>query len=527
MMIRAPLVVSSLLVLAVFPLTAGIRVDHSKFSQLKGPFSNGPQVTQACLKCHSQIGSDLLTTSHWLWKGGEKNIGKANLINNFCIGIQSNEAQCTKCHIGYGWKDKTFNFKDPSKIDCLICHDTTGQYTRTPLEDEPLEWADIARNVGPTSVQNCGSCHFNGGGGEGVKHGDLDHSLLESHRALDIHMDQKGLNFTCSTCHKGEEIPHHIRGKSASVSVQHGNELSCETCHGQDPHGRPFIYRTKKEKEAGSLFHKGKTGKKSAASARLNWHARRVACQTCHIPKFSTEMPTKTWWDWSTAGRRDENGQALQEVNEDGDVTYLGNKGSFVWGKNLKPEYHWSNGLSSRYLLGEKFDPSKPLVLNAPMGGPYDAASKIWPFKIMRGKQIYDAEHNTLIQPKIYGEKGSGAYRSDFDWDKSARAGMAYAGLPYSGRFGFIETEMYWPLSHMTQESGKTLSCTDCHNRQGRLKDVPGVYIPGQSRAVWLDILGWLAVGLSLLGVLLHGILRLVGPRGNRLRQKLFGRDKS
>ncbi|MGD2119736.1 MAG: hypothetical protein PVG66_15365, partial [Chromatiales bacterium] len=28
--------------------------DHSKFDELKGPFNNGPEVTRACLKCHTE-----------------------------------------------------------------------------------------------------------------------------------------------------------------------------------------------------------------------------------------------------------------------------------------------------------------------------------------------------------------------------------------------------------------------------------------------------------------------------------------
>ena len=35
----------------------------------------------------------------------------------------------------------------------------------------------IAQKVGKTGKDNCGSCHFFGGGGNAVKHGDLDKSL--------------------------------------------------------------------------------------------------------------------------------------------------------------------------------------------------------------------------------------------------------------------------------------------------------------------------------------------------------------
>jgi len=77
-----------------------------------------------------------------------------------------------------------------------VCHDTTGTYEKFPsaaghpVYEEPIEFggeiweapdlAYIAQYVGPTSRDNCGSCHFTGGGGDAVKHGDLDSTFGES-----------------------------------------------------------------------------------------------------------------------------------------------------------------------------------------------------------------------------------------------------------------------------------------------------------------------------------------------------------
>ena len=41
-------------------------------------------------------------------------------------------------------------------------------------------------------------------------------------------------------------------------------------------------------------------------------------------------------------------------------------------------------------------------------------------------------------------------------------------GLAYSGQYGFAQTDMYWPLSHMVVPSQKALGCTDCHGPRGR-----------------------------------------------------------
>ena len=55
-------------------------------------------------------------------------------------------------------------------------------------------------SVRATTRENCGKCHFDGGGGNGVKHGDLDESLYFPQRTLDVHMGGKH-NLQCSDCH--------------------------------------------------------------------------------------------------------------------------------------------------------------------------------------------------------------------------------------------------------------------------------------------------------------------------------------
>jgi len=48
------------------------------------------------------------------------------------------------------------------------------------------------------------------------------------------------------------------------------------------------------------------------------------------------------------------------------------------------------------------------------------------------------------------------------------------------------------------------------HSANSRLKDVPGLYIPGRDRFGLLDTIGWLLAGLTFLGVLGHGALRYI-----------------
>jgi len=160
--------------------------DHTFL--VEGPYETGSDVTRECLTCHEDAGHEMLSSVHWTWQSppvevawSEEpvSIGKANTINNFCIGIQSNWQGCTRCHTGYGWDGPEFDFTQSENVDCLVCHDQTGGYVKSTA-GQPAEGVDllaVAQSVSTPSRVNCGSCHFNGGGGNGVKHGDLDESL--------------------------------------------------------------------------------------------------------------------------------------------------------------------------------------------------------------------------------------------------------------------------------------------------------------------------------------------------------------
>ena len=90
---------------------------------------------------------------------------------------------------------------------------------------------------------------------------------------------------------------------------------------------------------------------------------------------------------------------------------------------------------------------------------------------------------------------------------------MKDAGLPFSGKVDFIETEMYWPIAHMVAPKEKALACTECHSKNGRLAGIEGVYIPGRDASRWIDRLGWGLALLALIGSLGHGLMRIVSRR--------------
>jgi octaheme c-type cytochrome (tetrathionate reductase family) len=495
--------------------------DHSQLEALKGPFKSGPEITKACLSCHNMAGHQVMKSVHWTWEAVNpttgKTVGKKITANNFCGSPLSNEPRCTSCHAGYGWKDKTFDFQDQSNVDCVVCHDKTGTYKKFgtdaghPLyadrEFEPQEGppgkklfkapdlTKIAQNVGKSGRDNCGACHFSGGGGDAVKHGDLDSSLKKPSRELDVHMAKDGANMTCADCHTfNEHKPSGSRFTTRSKDA-HGLDLpkddhdraTCESCHSQAPH----------------------------KESKINNHANKVACQTCHIPEFARGgIATKMLWDWSTAGKMGPDGKPLFVKDDHGHLSYSAAKGDFKYGENVRPEYKWFNGTVNPISITDKFDDTKVLDLNRIEGSAKDPTARIWPFKVMHGKQPYDTVNKTLVVNHVWGDDDTALWKH-YDYDKSIKAGMDYAGLPYSGKFGFIETRMNWFTTHMVAPKEKAVPCQDCHTRAetGRLAAITDIYMPGRDRNGWVDLLGGLAIAGSIGAGAVHGLVRIITRR--------------
>ncbi len=413
------------------------RLPHTDHSALMTePFESGQAVTKKCLECHDESAHQVMQTAHWTWESpsvklpGRENpvvLGKKNALNNFCIGIQSNWPACTSCHAGYGWSDASFDFSVQENVDCLVCHDRSGNYVKTKsgLPEPDTDLLAAAQSVGEPTRENCGGCHFKGGGGNAVKHGDLDGSLYYPSERIDVHMGKH--NFSCTDCHQSQQ--HSMKGRAISVSLDDENQVYCTDCHNANVH----------------------------QDERLNNHVASVACQTCHIPTAAVKEATKMHWDWSEAG---------QDLPED-PHEYLKIKGRFIYEKNITPEYFWFDGTARHYVMGDKIDPTTVTMITEPHGDIQNPDAKIWPFKIHTAKQVYDTEYNHLLQPKTYGE---GGFWTEFDWDQALRLGSEATGLPYSGHYDFTNTAMFWPLTHMVAPTEHALQCVDCHTKEGKAR---------------------------------------------------------
>ncbi|PWE01231.1 tetrathionate reductase family octaheme c-type cytochrome [Marinilabilia rubra] len=473
-------------------------VDHSLFPELQKTFKTPQEVTEACIECHNQRHKEVIASSHWNWERisyvegrGIASMGKSNVLNNYCIGASSNEQACAKCHIGFGMSDDHFDFENARNVDCMVCHDNSEEYIKgasmAGYPDRSVNLTKVAQSVGRPQSINCGACHFYSGGGNNVKHGDLEEALLATTREVDVHMAANGINMTCVDCHSAED--HNIKGKLYSVSSSDQNRLTCDHCHTSTPH----------------------------MDRNLDLHTSKVACQTCHIPTYAKVNPTKMEWRWSEAGKLKEGKPYHETDTVTGAETYMSIKGSFVWETNVEPEYYWFNGHATHYILGDQVN-SIPIQINSLLGSATDRNAKIYPVKVHRGDQIYDIDNNMLVQPKLWAaEKGDSAYWKDFNWDLAAEAGMKRVGLPYSGNYKFVNTEMYWPVNHMVAPKEEALSCEECHRREdSRLAGLDNFYMPGRDSNAGLDLIGKLLLIAALAGVVLHGLGRIVASIKNK-----------
>lgn len=426
-------------------------LDHSAY--FKNPIDSPQLVTQMCLKCHPNSAKEVMNTPHWTWTSGdaERNgktvlLGKKNQVNNFCISVVGNWASCTICHAGYGWGDMDFDFTKEDNVDCLVCHDGSGTYSKAKkgLPAQSVDLKVVAGSVRRPNRDNCGICHFNGGGGMGVKHGDLDESLLNANQELDIHMGK--LNFQCEECHKTDH--HFIAGKLNTTYTEKTKAVrfECSDCHTAAPH----------------------------KDHRLNAHTDRIACQTCHIPEFARKFPTKMTWDWSKAG---------DSTRKDSPHEYLRIKGEFQYEEEVIPTYAWYNGMMERYVVGDKLGNEAVHNINHPIGSRSDAKARIWPFKVHLTKQPYDPVNNIIIPPLTAGE---GGFWTKFDWSYAISKGAEFNGLPYSGTYGFTDTKMYWPINHMVTDREHALTCKQCHSPEGRMnwKELGYEHDPAQGPAL-------------------------------------------
>lgn len=404
--------------------------------QIQGPFGTAGAVAAACLACHPQQAAEMLNSTHWTWTrtatvNGETVLyGKKDSLARFAIDAASNPSRCLGCHISNDPGGMDADIPAPDMVDCLVCHDRTGAYRQTGSPASPsqraADLAIIARNVGTPTQGNCTLCHFADCG-----LAPADAAGTAPTFAADVHLSPSGGDFTCQKCH----VPaggHSFTRKPAPTGDSPSAGRGCAACHAEAPHDLDI----------------------------LNKHGDSITCQACHIPAAGRQRPVLFEWNWIMAGKT-----MLLHQNRPGARFRLHDRNGVRTVTDMEPVYLWDDGGDAVYTRGQRIQPGELTVLQGPAAK--SSHSRIAPFRVIYGVQLYDGKYRYLISPLLHPE-GPDLFGSGGP-DSVAGEGMKALVLPYSGQYAYTATAIYKRISHGVAPAGQALDCLDCHGRTGRM----------------------------------------------------------
>jgi predicted CXXCH cytochrome family protein len=423
---------------------------------------NGPGT---CVACHEAEAREVFASQHYQWKGasplnenGASGQGKANGINSYCIAAQGpNFGQCNGCHVGRGAAPGTeATAAELANIDCLLCHQQEYRRVKVNGTFEPdvasmrISMDEAVRTVHLPTRAACLQCHAKAGGGDAYKRGDiaLAHAATGD-RAFDVHMATTGGNLACQSCHR--TAGHRIAGTGTDLRASDSTtSIGCADCHADRTTGAHL-------------------------SATVDRHVARVACQTCHVPRYArnaadtaaSEM-TETHRTWLTP-------ELVGGIYHPA-VTLAG---------DLTPRYAFWNGRQDTMLLGDTaaVDAATGFYATSrPVGSIADAASKLYPFK-----------YKTAVQPiatalSILTPMDMALYRSTADAQAAARKGATNLGLDPATPLAFVTTDTMQLITHEVAPKEQALgaTCTACHGAAATQMRLPalGYVVKADSRTV-------------------------------------------
>jgi len=416
-----------------------------------------------CQRCHAAEANEVLGSVHYQMKGSAAEMvngqaqqgkiiqrdGSGNIIagtsamNAYCVNVLGNWGGCSGCHVGLGAEPTATN---SSNIDCLMCHQKNYKRIKINGLFQPdtanmcIDMNTAVRTVHKPKRDNCLQCHAVGGGGDNFKRGDmaLAHKSTTD-TTFDRHMATTGGNLVCQDCHTTTQ--HRIAGRGTDLRpLDSTTAVNCST----------------------SACHPTKLNSSGHATTGVNKHVGRVACQSCHIPKYAknaSDTPateaTETHRDWTvpewnTAKNRWEP---------------TGTKAN-----NLTPKYlHW-DGTSWGYNLKDPavFDSKTGAYqVSRPQGGINDADSKLYPFKYKTAKQAYAGSLNMLIAidtSKYWAMPVPPYAPTQADISATVAAGLMNMGYSATTPFSWVTTDEYQLITHeVPTASNNVLACTQCH----------------------------------------------------------------
>jgi hypothetical protein len=417
-----------------------------------------------CLTCHRTQSTDMYQGVHYQWtaSGAKMTTGTASqgkmdsltgssALNAYCINIMGGWKACGACHAGTGEKPVATSTPTDAQlgaIDCLMCHKNNTiatPYARTRNATtglfEPNAGIDM-NNVLRTAVKpvrsNCLGCHAKAGGGDAVKRGDIALANGTTADSLyDVHMATSRGNLSCQACHT--YTLHKVAGRGSDLRpLDSTKALTCSstTCH-----------PTKNSLTSGH------------STVDTNHHMTRVACQTCHLPKYAKNANDTTATEATETNR-------TWEANE-WNTTLLRYEPLPTKANDLMPKYafwngtSWGNNLTNVAVI----DPVTGYYkISRPNGAINDAAgTKLYPFKYKTAQQPLDTTNGQLIALNTATFFATGNYNQ-----------AVLDGLANMGRTGdawkTVTTDEYQVLNHqIPPASGNVLACADCHKNTTRM----------------------------------------------------------
>lgn len=399
-----------------------------------------------CLGCHDAKATEVLGSVHYKWAGPTPDMlnqpgttqGKiSNAVNSYCINILGDWPACGACHAGRGKNPASFP-SDKANVDCLMCHNAAYAMARIRLADGSMGVSTpndcYVQEVTKPTRTNCLKCHANAGGGDAVKRGDLSMATITNTDAnFDVHMDadNAATNLSCQSCHTF--VGHKVTGKGSDLRpTDYASEVACTTCH------------TTKGNSNGH------------ATAAVNRHQQRVACQSCHVPTYA-KVATETHRDW----RYKHDGRDATTCTSTDPCPGHPHADKAA---NLTPELRFWNRKSDNALLGEiaqiasdtgLFQTSRPDGdINGPLG------NKLYPFK-----------YKTAAQPLVHGGNCDGKLlaldtfvylKGTGNVNDAVNSGLANQGCTNVGSIEWVTTDTFGLLNHGVPTSA-TITCTQCH----------------------------------------------------------------
>ncbi len=450
--------------------------------------ASGYHGAETCTACHSTALEEISHSVHWNLASPVRNVQGLpdgtpwGMVNRECAlaGTMSasnwvaatngkasvQAAGCGLCHIG-GLSAPPMPGSTPTEaelntVDCLVCHAAKydWQARATLVTDETgTHWgADTTTAAALTITQKptdeaCLRCHEHAWSHD-YKRGTPFTAANDVHAAAGV---------SCVACHTTQ---HHMIAKGQDESDMVANDLpdvavTCSNCHGEAPH-------------------------KGANADRLNTHAAKLACQTCHIPQVSGIV----YENWGLPVKDDAHG-AISELSRYDSIP--SKPGLYVPTDSIRmgpPSYIWRVPNTAEAKDAQSWMAFATSTMSTP-------GAKIYPVRALTQVMLFDkklkmwqapgmgflkdnpqmADFPLLLAPnrEVYNKTG--------DVKAALDAGMKpfeAMGVKWSGNWMPMQVPgtSYISVNHGVKKTG--LECSACHSKDGVLDFKALGYSPEQ-----------------------------------------------